>query len=163
MDPAWMFWIWIAVSLLIVIGLAGVVLPLLPGTLFIFLGVALAAWAQDFTRISGVTVGVIAALAVLSWVLEYVAGLLGAKAAGASGMAVAGAAVGTALGVFSGLWGLFVFPLIGAAVGEFYARGNAINAGRVGIATWVGILVGTVAKVVIAFVMVGVFLGALVF
>jgi len=70
---------------------------------------------------------------------------------------------GTVLGVLSGFWGLLVFPLIGAFAGEFYARGNAAGAGRVSVATWLGILVGTIAKVVIGFMMVGIFIGALVF
>lgn len=158
-----MTWVWAISALLIVLGVAGLILPLLPGTLLIFAGVAFAAWAEDFSRISATTVGFLAFLTVLAWILEYVAGLMGAKAAGASRQALVGAAVGTALGVFSGFWGLLVFPLIGAFAGELYARGSATGAGRVGIATWVGILVGTIAKVVIGFVMVGIFIGALVF
>ncbi|MCE2946087.1 MAG: DUF456 domain-containing protein [bacterium] len=158
-----MTWVWAISTVMILTGLVGLVAPLLPGTLLIFAGVAFAAWAEDFTRISGITVGVLAFLTLLAWVLEYVAGLLGAKAAGASRAALVGAAIGTVLGVLSGFWGLLVFPLIGAFAGEFYARGNAAGAGRVSVATWLGILVGTIAKVVIGFMMVGIFIGALVF
>ena len=148
--------IWLIASTLILLGVAGLILPLLPGTVLIFIGAAFAAWAEDYTRISGTTVAVLAGLTLIAWVLEYVAGLLGAKAAKASRQALIGAAIGTVLGVFSGLWGLFVFPLIGAMVGEFYARGDALRAGQVGVATWVGIMIGTIAKVVIGFVMVGI-------
>lgn len=158
-----MTWVWLISTLLILTGLVGLVAPLLPGTILIFAGVAFAAWAEDFSRISGLTVGFLAFLTALAWILEYVAGLLGAKAAGASRAALVGAAAGTVLGVVSGFWGLLFFPLIGAFVGEFYARGNALGAGRVSLATWVGILVGTIAKVVIGFMMVGIFLAALVF
>ncbi len=154
-------WVWIAVIVIIMTGLVGLVAPLLPGTLLIFAGVAFAAWSEDFTRISGFTVGVAAFLTVLAWALEYIAGLLGAKAVGASRAALVGAAIGTVLGVVSGFWGLLVFPLIGAFAGEFHARGNVVGAGRVGVATWLGILLGTIAKVVIGFMMVGLFIGAL--
>jgi uncharacterized protein YqgC (DUF456 family) len=158
-----MTWVWLISTLLILAGLVGLVAPLLPGTILIFAGVAFAAWAEDFSRISGLTVGFLAFLTALAWILEYVAGLLGAKAAGASRAALVGAAAGTILGVVSGFWGLLFFPLVGAFAGEFYARGNALGAGRVSLATWIGILVGTIAKVVIGFMMVGIFLGALVF
>lgn len=158
-----MTWVWPISTLLILAGLVGLVAPLLPGTILIFAGVAFAAWAEDFSRISGLTVGFLAFLTALAWILEYVAGLLGAKAAGASRAALVGAAAGTVLGVVSGFWGLLFFPLVGAFAGEFYARGNALGAGRVSLATWIGILVGTIAKVVIGFMMVGIFLGALVF
>ena len=158
-----MTWVWLISTLLILAGLVGLVAPLLPGTILIFAGVAFAAWAEDFSRISGLTVGFLAFLTALAWVLEYVAGLLGAKAAGASRAALVGAAVGTVLGVVSGFWGLLFFPLVGAFAGEFYARGNALGAGRVSLATWVGILVGTIAKIAIGFMMVGIFLVALVF
>lgn len=158
-----MTWVWLVSTLLILTGLVGLVAPLLPGTILIFAGVAFAAWAEDFSRISGLTVGFLAFLTALAWILEYVAGLLGAKAAGASRAALVGAALGTVLGVVSGFWGLLFFPLIGAFAGEFYARGNALGAGRVSLATWIGILVGTIAKVAIGFMMVGIFLVALVF
>lgn len=158
-----MTWVWLVSTLMILTGLVGLVAPLLPGTILIFAGVAFAAWAEDFSRISGLTVGFLAFLTALAWILEYVAGLLGAKAAGASRAALVGAALGTVLGVVSGFWGLLFFPLIGAFAGEFYARGNALGAGRVSLATWIGILVGTIAKVAIGFMMVGIFLVALVF
>jgi len=108
-----------------------------------------------------VTVGVLVALAVLSWVLEYVAGLLGAKRAGASKQALIGAALGTVVGLFMGLIGVFFMPLVGAAIGEYLARRDEQRAMRVGVATWLGILVGMAAKVGIAFVMIGVFVAAL--
>ena len=158
-----MTWVWLISSFLILTGLVGLVAPLLPGTILIFAGVAFAAWSENFTRISAMTVGFLAFLTLAAWVLEYVAGLLGAKAAGASRAALVGAAIGTVLGVISGLWGLLFFPLLGAFIGEFYARGNATGASHVSIATWLGILVGTIAKVVIGFMMVGIFIGALLF
>jgi uncharacterized protein YqgC (DUF456 family) len=104
-----------------------------------------------------VAVAVISALAVLAWALDYVAGLLGARKAGASRLALLGAAVGTVLGLFMGLVGVFFMPLIGAAVGEYLARKDQVRAVKVGVATWIGIMLGLIAKVGLAFSMVGIF------
>jgi uncharacterized protein YqgC (DUF456 family) len=153
--------LWILAVVLIVVGVAGTVLPALPGPILVFAGVALAAWIGDFARISGWTVGVLGILTVIAWAVDYVAGALGAKKAGASALAIAGAAIGTIAGIFTGLWGLVFMPLVGAGIGEYLARKDAWHASRVGVATWLGMLVGTVAKVAIVFLMVGVFVGAL--
>jgi uncharacterized protein YqgC (DUF456 family) len=105
--------------------------------------------------------GALTALAVLAWVLDYVAGLMGAKRAGASKEALIGAAVGTVAGLLMGLVGVLFMPLVGAAAGEYLARRDEQRAVKVGLATWLGILIGMVAKVGIAFVMIGVFVAAL--
>jgi uncharacterized protein YqgC (DUF456 family) len=151
---------WILSWALIAGGLAGTVLPLLPGTGLVLAGIVLGAWIDDFTRVGPWALGLITALAVLSWVLEFVASLLGARRVGASRLAVAGAAIGTVVGVFTGFLGLLFFPLVGAAVGEWLAHRNESRALRVGVATWIGLLIGLVAKVVLGFVMVGVFVAA---
>jgi hypothetical protein len=104
---------------------------------------------------------VISVLGVLAWGLDYVAGLLGAQKAGASKQALLGAAVGTVLGLFMGLVGVLFMPLVGAAVGEYVARKDQTLAVKVGLATWFGIMLGLIAKVVLAFIMVGVFVAAL--
>ena len=155
--------LWVLCVLLIVVGVAGTVLPALPGTAFVFAGVVLGAWIDDFARVGWGTVAVVGVLAVISWVLDYVAGLLGAQRAGASRLAVIGAAAGTVVGLFMGLVGVFFMPLVGAAVGEYLYLRDHRQAARVGVATWVGLMVGLVAKVVIAFVMIGIFVVALVF
>ncbi len=153
--------LWLLAIALIAIGIAGTVLPALPGVVFVFAGIALAAWIDDFARISGWTVGVVAALAAAGFVVDLVAGALSAQRAGASRLGLLGAALGTVAGVLTGLWGLVLMPLAGAAVGEFIAHRDALRAGRVGVATWIGLLVGAVAKLAIVFTMVGIFVAAL--
>lgn len=154
--------LWIACVALIVVGLAGTVLPALPGTVLILAGAVLGAWIDDFTRVGAGTLALLGALAVVAWVLDYVASLLGAKKAGASRQALIGAAVGTIAGLLLGLVGVLFLPLVGAAVGEYLACRDQAQAVKVGVATWLGLLVGMLAKVVIACVMVGVFVVALV-
>lgn len=153
--------LWVLAVLLILVGLVGTVMPALPGTLFVLGGIVLGAWIEDFARVGGITVIVIAVLAVLAWALDYAAGLLGAQRVGASREALIGAALGTVAGVLMGLVGVLFMPLVGAVIGEFIARRDQRHALRVGAATWIGIVIGLVAKVVIAFVMVGIFVVAL--
>ena len=158
MEPTFL---WIASVALIVVGLAGTVLPALPGTLLILAGIVLGAWIDDFNRVGWGTLTVVIILAAMAWTLDYAAGLLGAKKAGASRYAIVGAALGTVTGIFMGLIGVLFMPLVGAAVGEYIARKDHRNAMKVGVATWLGIMAGLIAKVVIAFMMIGIFIAAL--
>lgn len=153
--------LWIAAGLLVLAGLAGTVLPALPGIPLIFGGVLLAAWSEDFQRISGWTIAVLAVLAAIGVAIDYLAAAASAKRAGASKQGVIGAAIGTIAGIFTGLWGLLFMPLVGAAIGEYIAQRDALRAGKIGVATWLGLLIGTAAKVAIAFTMIGVFAAAL--
>ena len=153
--------LWILSVALIVLGIAGTVLPALPGTALVLAGIALGAWIDDFVHVSVGTTVFVAALAVVAWVLEYVAGLLGARRAGASTQALIGAVLGTIVGLFMGLIGVLFMPLVGAAIGEYLAQKDQQRALKVGFATWLGMIVGLVAKVVIAFVMIGIFIAAL--
>ena len=153
--------LWILCAALIVAGLAGTVLPVLPGTVLVWAGIVLGAWIDDFQRVGTTTLVVVTVLAALAWVLDYVAGLLGARKAGASRQALLGAAIGTVAGLFTGVVGVLFMPLVGAALGEYLAQKDQTRAVRVGVATWLGIMLGLLAKVVLAFVMVGLFVAAL--
>jgi hypothetical protein len=155
--------LWIVAVLMVLVGIAGTVLPALPGVALVFAGIALAAWIDGFTVISGWTVGLLAVLAAVGFAVDYLAQLVSARRAGATGLGLAGAALGTVAGVFTGLVGLLFMPLAGAAIGEFIAHRDALRAGRVGVATWVGLLVGAVLKLAIVFTMTGVFVAALLF
>jgi hypothetical protein len=154
--------LWVVAVLLVIVGAVGTVLPALPGVPLIFAGVLLAAWAEDFQRIGGWTLGVLAVLALVGLVVDYVAASMSAQRAGASRQGIIGAAIGTVAGIFTGLLGLVFMPLVGAAVGEFIAHRDALRAGKVGVATWLGLLVGTAVKIAVAFTMIGVFIAAIV-
>ncbi len=153
--------LWVLSVALILVGVAGTVLPALPGTILVLAGIWLGAWIGDFAQVGGWTLGIITVLAVLAWVMDYVAGLLGAKKVGASKLAILGAAIGTVVGLFMGLIGVFFMPLVGAAIGEYLDRQDHQRAVKVGVATWLGIMLGMIAKVVIVFMMIGLFIAAL--
>ena len=153
--------LWLGAIALIVTGVVGTVLPILPGAVLVFAGIALAAWIDDFTRIRPWVLALLGALTVAAWIVDYVAAAAGAKRAGASRLAIVGAAVGTVAGILSGLWGLLFMPLVGAAIGEFLAQRDTVRAGKVAVATWVGLLLGSAAKIAIVLTMVGIFVVAL--
>jgi uncharacterized protein len=153
--------LWGVAVLLILVGVAGTVLPALPGTALVLAGIVLGAWIDDFSRVGVGSLLIIGVLALMACGFDYVAGLLGARRAGASRQALWGAAIGTVVGIFMGLVGVLFMPLVGAAVGEYLARRDQGQALRVGVATWLGIMAGLLAKVVIAFMMIGIFVGAL--
>lgn len=150
-------------ALLIVLGLAGSILPALPGLPVVFAGMLLAAWVGDFQQVGGWTVALLGLLALFALGFDIVAGLLGAKRVGASRLALLGAAVGTVAGLFFGLPGLILGPFIGAVAGELVHGRNAGIAARVGVGTWLGMVLGAVVRVTLGFTMLGVFLLALAF
>ena len=154
--------LWVFAVALILIGIAGTVLPALPGAILVFGGIALAAWIDDFTRIPGWLLAVLGVMTLIAWAVDYFAAAAGAKRAGASKLALFGALLGTFAGIVTGIWGLIFMPLLGAAIGEYIAQRDLRRAGKVGLSTWLGLLVGTAAKVAIVFAMVGVFVAALV-
>ncbi len=145
-------------ALLVILGLAGTVVPVLPGVLLVFGGLVLAAWAGDFTRVGAAGLTIIGILAALGFAADFVASLLGARHVGASPRALLGASVGGVIGIFFGIPGLLLGPFVGAVLGELWARGGLAKAGKVGLGTWLGLLIAAVAKVVIAFAMIATFL-----
>ena len=152
---------YITAAVLILVGIAGAVVPALPGVPLVFAGMWLAAWVDDYALISPGTVILLGVLAGLSVLLDFLAGVLGARRVAATGAALWGATIGTVVGIFFGLAGLLLGPFIGALVGEASAGGSIIRSTHVGIATWVGLLFGTLAKIALSFTMLGIFMTAL--
>ncbi len=105
----------------------------------------------------------LAVLAVIGFAIDYVAATVSARRAGASRLGLIGAAVGTVAGIFTGLVGVLFMPLVGAAIGEWLEHRDALRAGSIGMKTWIGMMLGIVAKLAIVFTMLGVFVLALLF
>lgn len=155
--------LWYVLSgLLILIGLAGTIYPALPGLGILAAGILLAAWAGDFAYVSFWPLLTICIVGAAGMIIESVAGLLGAKKSGASREALWGSFIGGLVGMFLGLIGAIIGPIIGAIAGELKARRDLPQAGKVGVATFIGFLAGTVAKIACAFAMLAVFAAALI-
>ena len=152
--------LWVLAVVLVIVGLVGVVMPAVPGTLLVFAGLVLAAWADGFSRVGVGTLVVIGVLGAASYGIDFVAAALGAKRLGASRRAMAGAAVGTVLGLFLGLPGLIIGPFVGAVAGELTLHRDLLQAGRAGVAAWIGFAIGMAVKVALVFVMIGIFVAA---
>jgi hypothetical protein len=150
-----MYLVWTLAISFIVIGVCGTVLPALPGTPFIFFGALTLAWWYDFTILGTPSLVFLGVLAVLGIAVDFIASSMGAKRVGASTLAVIGATIGSLVGIFFSLPGIIVGPFIGAFAGECIAQSSLLRATKVGFGTWIGLLVGTAAKVAIALSMVG--------
>ena len=111
--------LWICVTALIVCGVAGTVVPALPGIPMIFLGALLAGWIGDFEHITWVPLVFLGILTVVGLAVDWVAQTMGAQRAGASKWGILGSLVGTVLGLFMGIFGILFMPLVGAFVGEY--------------------------------------------
>jgi uncharacterized protein len=153
--------LWIVGVLLVVIGIAGIIFPALPGHVLIFAGLLLAAWADNFARVGAWTLAVIGVIGALSYMVDFVAAALGAKRVGASSRAVIGAGLGTLLGIPFGIPGVLFGPLAGAVLGELSVHREWRRAAGVGVAAWIGFLIGTAVKVGLAFAMIALFIAAL--
>ncbi|MCC4622024.1 DUF456 domain-containing protein [Xanthomonas cassavae CFBP 4642] len=142
---------------LVLIGLAGVILPALPGLPLVFAGLQLAAWADGFTHVGWVALVILGAITALSLLIDFLATVYGAKRVGASKMALWGSVVGAIAGMFFMPIGLFVGPFAGAWIGEYYQTRKTDQATKVGIGTWLGIVLGTATKLALGLCMLGVF------
>ena len=144
---------WIVAVLLVVVGLAGTILPALPGVPIILLGLLLIAWMNGFVAVSINTVLWLTLLAVLSVVIDFLATAEGARRFGAGRLAILGATVGLLVGLFFGLPGILFGPFVGAVAGHLLGKANLDESMRAGVGASVGVVIGTAAKVVIGIIM----------
>ena len=153
---------WILAGLLVVGGLAGTILPAIPGVPMVFAGLFLAAYATGFETVGWGMLAILGALTALAWLIDFLAAALGAKQLGASQRAFWGAMFGAIAGMFFGLPGIILGPFVGAVVAELSGGRDLKEAGRAGLGAWIGAVIGAAAKLSIAFLMVGLFVFRLV-
>lgn len=149
--------LWIVAVVLVVAGLAGTVLPVLPGAPLVLAGLVAAAWAENFLYVGVPTLVLLAVLTALTYVIDLITSALGAKRVGASKYAIWGAVLGALVGAFFGVAGVLLGPFVGAVAGELGAGRSVKQAGRVGVASWIGFVVGTLGKLALLFTMIGIF------
>lgn len=152
-----MDWQIIVAVLLIVVGIAGTVLPMLPGVPLVFAGLLLAAWHGGFDQVGIVTMVIIGAIAAMAWAVDFFASVITAKKAGASKYALWGAAIGALVGIAGGVAGLIIGPAIGAIIGELITHKDTTKATTVGIAAGLGFVLALAIKIVLVLTMLAVF------
>lgn len=156
-DPVFQVVLWLLAALLIVLGFAGLILPVMPGIPLVFAGLVLLAWAENFVYVGWMTLTLLGLLALVSYGVDFLASALGAKKFGASPRAVAGAALGALAGLFFGLVGIVLGPFVGAVIGEFSRKSSVRAAAHAGVGATLGLLFGVLLKIALAFAMIGVF------
>jgi len=149
--------LYLLAALLMIGGLAGTILPALPGIPMIFGGIWLAAAVDGYQRVGTGWLLTIGALGAFGVAVDFIAGVAGAKRVGASRTALWGATIGTVVGMFFGLAGLLLGPFVGALAGELASGNSVLRSTHVGIGTWLGLLFGTLVKLAISLLMLGLF------
>lgn len=149
--------LYVLAALMMLVGTAGVVLPVLPGLPLTFAGMLLAAWVGGFQQVGWITLTVLGVLTALSVVVDLLSTALGAQRAGASRLAIIGSIIGTFAGLLFLPIGILVGPFAGALIGEMLHGRELGQATKVGLATWMGLMLGVVLKVGLAFAMLAVF------
>ena len=145
-------------GVLVVVGLVGSLLPAVPGVPVLFGGLWLASWVEDFAYVGAGPLIVLSVLGLLTYGADFAAGAFGAKRFGASGKAVAGAALGAVVGLFFGLPGILLGPFVGAVLGELSAQRSLEQASRAGLGATIGLALGAAAKLGLSLAMVGIYL-----
>ena len=145
--------------LIMLVGLAGTIIPMVPGCALIFGAALLYGLLTHFARIGAgplVALGVIAAVVQVS---DYLAGAWGAKKYGGGREGMIGAVVGGIAGaIVLNLPGLIVGTVIGAVTGELIRGRKLEESARTGFGTLVGFLAGTLVRVSAAVIMIGIFI-----
>jgi uncharacterized protein len=145
--------LYLGAMVLILVGLVGAILPALPGLPLIFAGIWLIAAVDGFRHLGKWWLICIAAIGCVGVATDFLAAVLGAKRVGASPQAIWGAVIGTVIGLFFGIVGLFIGPFLGALAGELASGSSVTRAADVGLSTWIGLIFGTLVKLVASLMM----------
>lgn len=149
---------WIALFVM-VIGALGTFLPAIPGTPIIFAAALGYGFYEGFQKLTPWVLAFLFFLMVLTFIIDYFAGVLGAKKYGASKYGTWGSFIGGIIGViFLNIPGLIIGPFVGAVIGEVLAGQNVKTALKVGLGTMVGLAGGAVLKLLFAVSMIAMFI-----
>ena len=152
--------------LVMLVGLAGVILPVLPGAPFIFGAAFLYAVLTGFAAIGAKTLIILGILTAISLLLDWLSSTYGVKKSGGSTLGMLGSMVGMVVGLVIpgvGLVGFIVGAFIGAFLGEILAGKKYQQAARAGLGSLLGLILGGVVKFALAAVMIGIFIWQVLF
>jgi len=140
--------------LVALIGLAGCILPVVPGPPLSFLALILISIAKHWHAFSPQFLYIMAGLTILVTVLDYVVPAAGARKYGASKLGVWGSIIGMFVGLlFFPPWGMIFGAFLGALVGELIVGKEGKQALRAGWGVFVGNMIGVGLKLALSFVM----------
>lgn len=145
------------------VGVAGTVIPGLPGIGFVYAGILLYAFADGFTSIDTTTVVYLGILTVIASFAQYFGSLWATKSAGGKKKALLGTFLGALLGIAAGPIGIFIGAFCGALVGALLEGKSADVAARVALQSVVGIIGGSIIQFFLSLALIGAFIIAIVF
>lgn len=151
--------VWTLTICLLVLGVVGSVLPLLPGPLLIFLAGLIHTFLRPESGMSWPGIIVLALLLVIAYVLDFVSGAIGAKWFGASRWGIAGVFIGGVVGLFFALPGLILGPVVGGLAFEIIFAEKQVRPAIK--STWgavLGTTAGLILRLIISLAMVATFL-----
>lgn len=137
---------------LMILGIIGCLVPLLPGPPLSFLGLIFLHLSR-FGQFSGSTLAILGGIAALVTILDYIVPIWGTRKFGGSKYGARGATVGLVIGLFLGPAGIIIGPLVGAFVGEMIFRDDINYAMKAGFGSLLGFLAGIGLKLVASFIM----------
>ncbi len=151
--------IFIIVLLIMFGGLSGVILPVIPSTPLIWLGIFIYAVCDRFESISWLLLLIFAVLTIISVVLDYFGGVIGAKKFGATKWGIIGSIFGCIGGfITGGIIGIIIGPFLGAVLLELVFGKDLRGAFKSGVGTLVGFIGGAITKLAIGVIMIGIFI-----
>jgi uncharacterized protein len=152
------FW-WLFAVVVMALGLIGTVIPVVPGTTIILAAALVHRLVVRADRSLGWSALVaLILLTLVTYAIDAAAGYFGAKRFGATKWGLIGCAGGGLIGMFFGLFGLFLGPVVGAIAGEVIGGKEIVRAGRAGWGTFLGSVAGVIAKLSIGLIMIVIFL-----
>jgi len=134
---------------LLVLGLLGCILPVIPGPPLSFLALFILQFT-DWGNSSNTLLVVMAVLAIGVTVLDYIVPAWGTKKFGGSKRGTWGATIGVIVGLFFGPICIILFPFIGAFIGEYTGDNRTDRALHAAFGSFIGILSGVVLKLIVS-------------
>ncbi len=146
----------IACFILMIIGLAGVVVPVLPGVPLAWVGLFIYALVTGFEKVSIAATIIFFILMLLTMAIDFIAPMLGAKKYRASNWGIAGVFIGFIIGIIIfGFWGIILGPFLGALAGELIGKRQPVQAFKSAIGALIGFITGNLLKIALILIMMG--------
>ena len=141
------------------VGLSGIVIPIIPSTPLILMGIVIYAACDGFESISRLLLLILGVLTIFSVVIDYFGGVIGAKKFGATKWGIIGSIFGCIGGFFTGgIVGIIIGPFLGAVLLELVFGKDLRGAFKSGVGTLAGFIGGAITKLAIGVIMIGIFI-----